>query len=51
MRTVTIEPPIKDGLQTQEILQVYADRLSSLIVKQPWQWLSLQMLDQYIEEG
>ena len=51
MRTVTIEPPIEDGLQTQDIVQVYADRLSSLIAKQPWQWLSLQMIDQYIEQG
>ena len=50
MRTLTIDSPIKDSLQIPEILQAYADRLSSLIVKQPWQWLALQMLDQYIEE-
>lgn len=51
MRTVTIDPAIKDGLQPQEILQVYADRLSSLIVQQPWQWISLQILDDYIENN
>lgn len=50
-RHLTIDKPILGTLDTASILQTYADRLSDRITEQPWQWLALQIIQQYDESG
>lgn len=47
IRKLSIDRPIDETAEAKTVLQVYADRLSSLIAKQPWQWLGLQIINQY----
>ena len=45
-RWVRIEAPI--GADTAEaVLQVYADRLTSLLAQEPWQWMGLPIASQF----
>jgi len=48
-RFLKIEGPMPDGLNAQEVLQRYADRLTKQIVEKPWQWMGLQIVSQYNE--
>lgn len=38
---------VDDGADAVEILRVYADRLTSFISREPWQWLGLAIASQY----
>lgn len=49
MRKLHIDEAISDGLNATEILQIYADRFSELIYKQPYQWMGLQIIRQFDE--
>lgn len=49
LRKLQIDEAIRDGLNTTEILQIYADRFSELIYKRPYQWLGLQIIKQFDE--
>lgn len=49
IRRLKIDEPFREGLEAVDILQEYADRLSSIIIKQPWQWLGLQIIKQFNE--
>ena len=48
-RFLKIEGPMPEGLNAQEVLQRYADRLTNQIVEKPWQWMGLQIISQYNE--
>ncbi len=39
--------PIKGVVGAREILQVYADRMTSFICREPWQWMGLAVAEQY----
>lgn len=48
-RKLTIDKPIQQGLDATSVLQVYANRLSDMITRQPYQWLGLQIIKQFDE--
>ena len=48
-RLLSIESPIVHDSDAQEVLQVYADRLSAFVIKKPWQWIALPSIHQYGE--
>jgi len=48
-RLLSLESPIADGSDTQEVLQAYADRLSAFVLRKPWQWMALPSIRQYGE--
>lgn len=50
-RLLSIDAPIEQGSDAQGILQVYADRLSACVIKNPWQWMPLPAIRQYGEGG
>lgn len=43
---VRVEPPI-EAADAESVLQVYADRLSALVAREPWQWMGLPIAAQY----
>ncbi len=43
-RLLSIDSPIEQGTDAQAILQVYADRLSEYVIKKPWQWMALPVI-------
>lgn len=43
---VRVEPPIEAD-DAESVLQVYADRLSDLVAREPWQWMGLPIAAQY----
>lgn len=50
-RKLKIDEPLPKETEATAILQGYADRMSQLIMEQPWQWLGLQVIDQYRING
>ncbi|HET6516305.1 MAG TPA: hypothetical protein VFG09_14185 [Thermodesulfovibrionales bacterium] len=48
-RLLTIDGMIPEGLDTGEILQIYSDRLAERVSMQPWEWLPIQVIDQFDE--
>jgi len=48
IRRIRIGPPLM-GINENEMLQDYANRLSELICREPWQWMGLQIVHQYHE--
>lgn len=48
-RLLSIEEPIPENGDVNFILQTYADRLTNRVIKQPWQWMGLQVIAQYRE--
>lgn len=50
IRHLRIDEPFPERLNISEVLQVYADRLSSLIAAEPWQWAGLPIIHEFIEE-
>jgi lauroyl/myristoyl acyltransferase len=48
-RRLRIDPPIDQGLDAQGILQTYADRLSKLLCREPWQWMQLNIFREFME--
>lgn len=48
-RLLSIESPITHESDAQAILQEYADRLSEQVIKKPWQWMALPVIQQYGE--
>lgn len=49
-RLLSIDGPIEET-DAQAVLQVYVDRLSECVIKQPWQWMALPVIRQYMEES
>jgi lauroyl/myristoyl acyltransferase len=49
IRKLRIDAPIETGLDAQGILQIYADRLSEIICREPWQWMQLNIIREYDE--
>jgi lauroyl/myristoyl acyltransferase len=43
-RLLSIDSPIEQGTDAQAILQVYADRLSDYVIRKPWQWMALPVI-------
>jgi lauroyl/myristoyl acyltransferase len=50
MRRLRIGEPIDSGLDAQGILQTYADRLSELLCREPWQWMQLDIVKEFDKE-
>ncbi len=50
-RLLTIDPPVQGAADAGSVLQTYADRLSQRVSAMPWQWMALQVIHQYIEDG
>ncbi len=48
-RTLKIENRLPDSLNISEILQCYADRLSDIIMEEPWQWMCIPIVNQFDE--
>jgi lauroyl/myristoyl acyltransferase len=48
-RLLTVDEPIPDGSAATTVLQAYADRLSEKVLRQPWQWLGIQVIHQFNE--
>jgi lauroyl/myristoyl acyltransferase len=48
-RRLTIDSPVPDNSTASSVLQVYADRLSDRVAREPWQWLALPIIKQYGE--
>lgn len=48
-RLLTVDPPIENETDVQSVLQTYADRLSEFVIRKPWQWMPLPVIDQYGE--
>jgi lauroyl/myristoyl acyltransferase len=48
-RLLTVDEPIPDSSDATAVLQAYADRLSERVIRQPWQWLPLQVIHQFSE--
>ena len=46
VRRIRIGPPLT-GISENEMLQDYANRLSELICREPWQWMGLQIAYQF----
>ncbi len=46
MRWVRIESPIEAGT-AEAVLQTYADRLSAILGREPWQWMGLPIAPQF----
>lgn len=49
-RRLTIDPPLPEGIGMSAILQNYADRLSSVVIRQPWEWAGIQVIDEFCEK-
>jgi len=47
-RFLSIDSPIEEA-DTQAVLQAYADRLSEYVIRKPWQWMALPVIQQYME--
>jgi lauroyl/myristoyl acyltransferase len=50
-RSLIIQEAIPDGADVNVISQVYADRLSELVAREPWQWMELPIINRYDESG
>ncbi|MCX5864980.1 MAG: hypothetical protein NTW42_07910 [Deltaproteobacteria bacterium] len=48
-RCLRIEPPFPDDDDVDGILQAFADRLSSLVIVEPWQWSGVPIINQFDE--
>lgn len=48
-RSITVEAPIFPDNDAGAVLQTYADRLSDLVFKQPWQWMYMPNINDYAE--
>ncbi|HXX53556.1 MAG TPA: hypothetical protein VEI28_03190 [Thermodesulfovibrionales bacterium] len=48
-RMLSIDSVIESGMDVQTILQIYADRLSDRVIKEPWQWMALPAIRHYGE--
>jgi hypothetical protein len=46
VRRIRLGPPLS-GQNEKEMLQDYANRLTELICREPWQWMGLQIASQY----
>ncbi|MFH0994566.1 MAG: hypothetical protein V1844_03595 [Pseudomonadota bacterium] len=46
IRRIRLGPPLT-GQNEKEMLQDYANRLTELICREPWQWMGLQIASQY----
>lgn len=50
-RHLEVEKPFPEDLDAGGIIQIYADRLAAQVARQPWQWLAIQVIHQFNEEG
>ncbi len=48
VRVITIDKEI-DNDHPEEVLQIYADRLTDRVFNEPWQWMGLPIVSQYEE--
>jgi len=46
---LSLDSPIAATTDAQSVLQTYADRLSEYVMKKPWQWMALPVIQQYGE--
>ncbi len=44
-----IEPAFPETDNSQTVLQQYADRLSNIVSKQPWQWMGTGIIDKFLK--
>ncbi|MBI5640419.1 MAG: hypothetical protein HZA17_08340 [Nitrospirae bacterium] len=51
IRHLKIDEPFPEGLNVTQALQLYADRLSSVITAEPWQWAGIPIMHEFIEES
>lgn len=49
IRHLIIDPPLPSGSDTREVMNIYAERLSQAVAAQPWQWLPLSVIRQFME--
>lgn len=49
-RVVRIEEPFPERQGVDEILQTYADRLTILLSREPWQWMAASIVRQFDED-
>ncbi|MDA8239743.1 MAG: hypothetical protein M0Z67_05130 [Nitrospiraceae bacterium] len=49
IRRLTISRPFGEGHGVSEVLQEYADSLSAIIAKEPWQWMGVPIVNQFDE--
>jgi lauroyl/myristoyl acyltransferase len=49
IRNLRIDAPFEAGLDAHGILQTYADRLSELLCREPWQWMQVSIINEFDE--